>query len=59
VITVVVILFLMPARGADFWLTIVALFGLIGMQAVYWMIAHPVNKVWLHGALVALVVATT
>jgi hypothetical protein len=29
--------------------TLVALLGLIGMQAVYWMITHPVNKVWLGG----------
>jgi hypothetical protein len=32
-----------------FWLTLVALLGLIGMQIVYWIFVHPVNKVWLQG----------
>ncbi len=40
-----IILLLMPPRGrADFWLTLVALLGLIGMHAVYWLVTHPVNK---------------
>ena len=28
-------------------MTLVALLGLIGMQAVYWLFTHPVNKFWL------------
>jgi hypothetical protein len=36
-----------PAGSGAFWLTLVALLGLIGMQAVYWLVTHPVNKVWL------------
>lgn len=28
-------------------LTLIVLLGFIGMQAVYWTVTHPVNKVWL------------
>jgi Anthrone oxygenase len=45
----IVLLFLTPSGSADFWLTLVALLGLIGMQAVYWLFTHPVNKFWLEG----------
>ncbi|MGQ0655358.1 MAG: anthrone oxygenase family protein [Betaproteobacteria bacterium] len=38
-----------PGGGLDFWLTLLALAGLIGMQAVYWLVTHPVNKFWLQG----------
>ena len=46
-ILTIILLFLMPLGNADFWLTLVALLGLIGMQAVYWLFTHPVNKFWL------------
>jgi hypothetical protein len=42
-------LFFTPLGSADFWLTLVALLGLIGMQATYWLFTHPVNKFWLQG----------
>ena len=35
------------AGDFGFWLTLVALLGLIAMHAVYWVITHPVNKFWL------------
>ena len=38
---------LTPAGSARSWLTLVALLGLIGMHAVYWLFTHPVNKFWL------------
>jgi hypothetical protein len=41
------LLMLTPRGSADFWLTFAALLGLIAMQAVYWLVTHPVNKVWL------------
>jgi len=44
-----VLLTLTPPGSAAFWLTLVALLGLIGMQAVYWIFTHPVNKYWLQG----------
>jgi hypothetical protein len=47
IILTIVLLFLTPSRSANFWLTLVALLGLIGMQAVYWLFTHPVNKFWL------------
>jgi hypothetical protein len=40
---------LTPPGGDRFWLTVVAAVGLIGMQAVYWLVTHPVNRVWLQG----------
>jgi hypothetical protein len=42
-------LFLMPWGDASFWLTLVALLGFIGMQTVYWLVTHPVNKFWVVG----------
>jgi hypothetical protein len=47
VLFTVILLFFMPFRSTDFWLTLVALLGLIGMQLVYWLLTHPVNKFWL------------
>ncbi len=42
-----VLLVLTPLSSWAFWLTLVALLGLIGMQIVYWVVTHPVNKAWL------------
>jgi hypothetical protein len=44
-----VLLILTPLGSRAFWLTLVALVGLIGMQTVYWVVTHPVNKVWMRG----------
>jgi hypothetical protein len=46
IILTIILLFLMPSRSVDFWLTLIALSGLIGMQAVYWLFTHPINKFW-------------
>jgi hypothetical protein len=43
------LLLMTPVGSVDFWLTLVALLGLLGMQAIYWLFTHPVNKVWLQG----------
>lgn len=48
-ISTIILLFVTPLASADFWLTLVALLGLIAMQAVYWLFTHPVNKFWLEG----------
>src|SRR5438309_8878159 len=48
VLTILLIIFT-PAGSGSFWLTVVALLGLIGMQAAYWVFTHPVNRVWLKG----------
>ena len=42
------------SRTVAFWLTLVAMFGLIAMQLVYWMFTHPTNKFWLKSPSVAL-----
>lgn len=44
-----VLLFLTPFGNAHFWLTLAALLGLIGMQALYWIFTHPVNRFWVEG----------
>ena len=41
------LLFLTPAGSRQFWLVLIALLGLVGMQAVYWVVTHPVNRFWL------------
>jgi hypothetical protein len=48
-IAIIVLLFLTRRASADFWLTLVALLGLIAMQAVYWVVTHPVNRFWVEG----------
>jgi hypothetical protein len=45
----ILLLFMTPPGTADFWLTLAALAGLIGVSAVYWLVTHPVNKFWLEG----------
>ena len=37
------------ARRCGIWLTLVAFLGLVGMQLVYWLVTHPVNRYWLQG----------
>jgi len=48
-ISTLILLILTPLGSADFWLTLVALLGLIGMQAVYWLFTHPINRFWVEG----------
>jgi hypothetical protein len=49
IISTITLLAFTPSGTWDFWLTLAALFGLIGMQAVYWLLTHPVNKFWVQG----------
>jgi Anthrone oxygenase len=39
-----------PVGTIACWTTLLAIFSLVGMQVVYWIFIHPVNKVWLKGA---------
>jgi Domain of unknown function (DUF1772) len=48
IVTLILLLFT-PLESPKFWLTLVALLGLVGMQAVYWFLIHPVNQFWLEG----------
>lgn len=43
------LLVLTPPGTVTFWLTLVAVAGLVGMFIVYALVTHPVNKVWLKG----------
>lgn len=49
IILTIILLFFIPTGSTEFWLTLVTLLGLIGMQAVYWLFTHPVNKFWVEG----------
>ena len=44
-----ILLFLTPESSADFWLTLMALLGMVAMQALYWLVTHPVNQFWVEG----------
>lgn len=46
IILTTILLFLTPLGIPGFWLTVVALLGLIGMEVVYWLFTHRVNKFW-------------
>jgi hypothetical protein len=46
IIAVIALALLAPA-AAYFWLTCVAVAGLVGMHAIYWLFTHPVNRFWL------------
>ena len=43
-IATTVLLWLTPQGTLGFWLTFVALLGLITMHAVYWVVTHPVKN---------------
>jgi hypothetical protein len=49
IISTIVLLFVTPSGSTGFWLTLVALLGLVGMQSVYWLFTHPVNGFWVEG----------
>jgi hypothetical protein len=46
-IATLVLVLLTPAGTPAFWLALVALLGLVAMNAVYWLFTHPVNRYWL------------
>jgi hypothetical protein len=48
-ISAIVLLLLTRSGSTDFWLALVALLGLLGMQAAYWILTHPVNGFWFEG----------
>jgi len=43
-IATIILLYMTLRMSAEFWLTLVALLGLVAMRAVYWLFTHPVNK---------------
>jgi hypothetical protein len=49
-IAIAVLLFLTPRHGPAFFLTVLALVCVLGMQAVYWLFTHPTNRYWLASA---------
>jgi len=46
-LTTLVLLFMTPSSRPPFWWTLIGLIALVAMQAVYWVVTHPVNKFWL------------
>jgi hypothetical protein len=49
ILTTILLVCLTPSGSAAFWLTLAAVLGLLGMEAVYWLWTHPVNQFWLEG----------
>ena len=47
IVATIILLLLTPFSTPQFWLTRVALFGLIAMQIVFWFVTQPVNGFWL------------
>jgi hypothetical protein len=43
------VLLLMTPAGTSFWLALATLLGLLLMRGLYWLLTHPVNRVWLEG----------
>ena len=48
-VSTIILLFLTSSGSTEFWLTLVALLGLISMQAAYWLFTHPINRFWVEG----------
>jgi hypothetical protein len=46
-VSVVVVLLLTPHGTPEFWLRLVALLGMLGMELVFWLFTQPVNRFWL------------
>jgi hypothetical protein len=44
-----VLLFATQWNTPAFWLVLAALVSLLAMHALYWLLTHPVNKIWLKG----------
>jgi len=49
-VAVIALLLFTPRETTAFWLTVVAMFGMLGMQIVYWTLIHPINQFWLQSA---------
>src|SRR5262245_981091 len=49
ILLMVWLLFLLPRGTGDFWSALAALCGIVAMEAIYWTVIHPVNKVWVKG----------
>lgn len=49
VLAIVVLLLVTPAGSVAFWLTAAALVSHLLAHLAYWVVTHPVNKVWIEG----------
>ena len=47
IIAATVLLAFLARDGLQLGLALAAWLGLVGMHAVYWLVTHPVNKIWL------------
>jgi hypothetical protein len=52
IVTAILLLFT-PAGSKVFWLRLLALFALVGVQGVYWLVTHQVNRYWMRDTLEA------
>lgn len=49
IVALIALLLFTPRDTTSFWWICAALAAVIGMQAVYWLAIHPVNRFWLKG----------
>jgi hypothetical protein len=48
-IAIILLLVFTPFGSAAWWFTLSALFALLAMHGVYWILTHPVNRFWVQG----------
>ena len=53
IVATLLLLVATPSGTTAFWLTLTALVALLAEHAVYWVLTHPVNAIWLRGKQVA------
>jgi hypothetical protein len=46
-VAAIILLMLTPSGSNAFWLTLVALLGLVAMQGIFWLFTQPANRFWL------------
>jgi hypothetical protein len=49
ILAIFILLIITPFGTPAFWLTLVALLGVVGSHLAYWLLTHPVNNFWLRG----------
>jgi hypothetical protein len=49
ILALLILLFVTPTARSGTWLLVLALLGMIAVQAVYWIRIHGVNKYWMKG----------
>src|SRR5262245_58040621 len=49
ILSTMILLFFTTRSTTTFSFALIALLGLVSMQAIYWIFIHPINRIWLQG----------